>query len=345
MTGALHRKVPTGPGATLSRSVRAEAVLGALILLVAGLLTSLPPARGTYEQVLSAQPLVMTAPAADVRVSLTMAPPRPGRHTFTVRLTGPNGEDVRDARVLLTFSYLDDLLGSNTVVAEPQSSGGYATTGSPVGVEGSWQTEVIVQRPGMDDVRTAFRFRLDLTGAQEETSRAGPALPAIGPTGLGGLGLVVVSVLLLIYVRRSIGLRSLEGAGLGLASLVVAGLGVFVVVRSLPAGPVAAGDPRALRNPILPTQESVAIGERVYRSYGCDTCHGAQGRGDGPAAAGLRPRPADFRVHMAAGHTDGELFNWIGNGVEGTAMPVYRDQLSVEQRWHVINFLKTFAPQ
>ena len=47
---------------------------------------------------------------------------------------------------------------------------------------------------------------------------------------------------------------------------------------------------------------------------------------------------------MAAGHTDGELFNWVSNGVEGTAMPAYADRLSEEDRWHVINFIKTFAP-
>jgi hypothetical protein len=58
----------------------------------------------------------------------------------------------------------------------------------------------------------------------------------------------------------------------------------------------------------------------------------------------MNPRPADFRVHMAAGHTDGELFYWVSEGLRGTAMPAFRDLLSEEERWHVINFIRTFAP-
>jgi mono/diheme cytochrome c family protein len=82
----------------------------------------------------------------------------------------------------------------------------------------------------------------------------------------------------------------------------------------------------------------------VYEAN-CVVCHGETGRGDGPAAAGLRPQPADFRVHLAAGHTDGQLFDWITNGVAGTSMPAFRDQLTEEERWHVLNFIRlTFGP-
>jgi len=34
-------------------------------------------------------------------------------------------------------------------------------------------------------------------------------------------------------------------------------------------------------------------GASLYRTY-CSTCHGETGRGDGPAAVSLDPRPADF---------------------------------------------------
>ena len=47
---------------------------------------------------------------------------------------------------------------------------------------------------------------------------------------------------------------------------------------------------------------------------------------------------------MAAGHTDADLFYWLSEGVAGTAMPAFKDRLSVDERWHVINYLKTFAP-
>jgi copper transport protein len=99
----------------------------------------------------------------------------------------------------------------------------------------------------------------------------------------------------------------------------------------------------AATNPFPPTAESLQIGETVYRAR-CQVCHGVEGRGDGPAAATMVPRPADFRIHMAAGHTDGQLFYWVTNGVAGTAMPAFREVLTPEERWHVITFIRTFAP-
>ena len=49
----------------------------------------------------------------------------------------------------------------------------------------------------------------------------------------------------------------------------------------------AALDDRPARAP------SLAAGGRVYAAR-CAQCHGASGRGDGPAGAGLTPRPADL---------------------------------------------------
>jgi mono/diheme cytochrome c family protein len=87
---------------------------------------------------------------------------------------------------------------------------------------------------------------------------------------------------------------------------------------------------------------SLAAGERIYRTR-CQVCHGVTGAGDGPAAAALNPPPADLRVHMAAGHTDGQLFDWLSNGFKGTAMPGFKDVLSEDDRWNTINFIRTFA--
>jgi len=38
---------------------------------------------------------------------------------------------------------------------------------------------------------------------------------------------------------------------------------------------------------------ALAGGDAAYATY-CATCHGAAGAGDGPVAAGLNPKPADF---------------------------------------------------
>jgi len=39
--------------------------------------------------------------------------------------------------------------------------------------------------------------------------------------------------------------------------------------------------------------DELAVGQSLYAAK-CHICHGANGRGDGPAAAALNPKPADF---------------------------------------------------
>lgn len=45
--------------------------------------------------------------------------------------------------------------------------------------------------------------------------------------------------------------------------------------------------------PVTASAGDASAGEARYRQM-CASCHGPAGKGDGPAAAALRPRPADF---------------------------------------------------
>jgi mono/diheme cytochrome c family protein len=42
-------------------------------------------------------------------------------------------------------------------------------------------------------------------------------------------------------------------------------------------------------------------------------------------------------------HTDGQLLEWITNGFPNSAMPAFGDSYSEEDRWHVINHIRTLA--
>ncbi len=79
----------------------------------------------------------------------------------------------------------------------------------------------------------------------------------------------------------------------------------------------------------------------LYQSQ-CATCHGLHGHGDGPLAAGLQPRPADFhdRERQSQRSLYG-LFGTISLGVEGTAMPAFT-QLSEDQRWALAFYVGSF---
>jgi putative copper export protein/mono/diheme cytochrome c family protein/peroxiredoxin len=87
---------------------------------------------------------------------------------------------------------------------------------------------------------------------------------------------------------------------------------------------------------------SVANGLQLYSEH-CAVCHGTEGYGDGPAAAGLRPRPADLTAKHTADHTAGDIFWWLTYGMKGTAMPGFQDRLSEEERWDLINVVRSLS--
>jgi mono/diheme cytochrome c family protein len=91
------------------------------------------------------------------------------------------------------------------------------------------------------------------------------------------------------------------------------------------------------KNPVPADSASLERGKKIFATN-CAVCHGSTGRGDGPAAAGLTPKPADLR-EMAAEHPDGNLAWKIANG--RGPMPAWKGTLNERQIWDVVNYLKS----
>ena len=87
---------------------------------------------------------------------------------------------------------------------------------------------------------------------------------------------------------------------------------------------------------------SIVRGDAVYADN-CALCHGTNGRGDGPAAAGLPTRPADLTEPHLFAHSPGDLFWWVSHGMDEGVMPGFADVLNPNQRWDVINFIRARA--
>jgi copper transport protein len=313
-------------------------------LIAAGLLTSIAPAWQTYAQLLATRPMQVVAGADDLDLTLSVSPGHPGPNTYALAVRDRSGQPVSDAqRAVLRLTFLDQDLGEVEVPLEARGDGLYQAQGGQLGLAGRWQAVLIVRRAGREDARTAVRFDVTPSGA----SSARQPVPLAGlpqpdaRTGLAALAALAGLGLGWFAWRRADGeaRRALPGL---VASAMVVLVGLYMGARSLSGAPtLSTAD---LRNPIVPDQASLARGKQIYDAD-CAVCHGVDGRGDGPAAATLRPPPADLRVHMAAGHTDAQLFNWVTNGVPGTAMPAWKDRLSEEDRWHAINYIRSFAPQ
>ena len=88
---------------------------------------------------------------------------------------------------------------------------------------------------------------------------------------------------------------------------------------------------------------SIVAGSKLFPTH-CAVCHGAEGRGDGPAARSLPEPPADLTAAHLWMHSDGELFWWLSHGIptpEGQpAMPGFAGELSPEARWALIDYIR-----
>ena len=126
-----------------------------------------------------------------------------------------------------------------------------------------------------------------------------------------------------------------------LAGLAAVALGLgYTVAPNIPTPPVPL-TARFATNPVADSPTEVAGGRATYQAK-CAICHGQRGRGDGPAALTMNPRPVDLTVHVPQ-HAQGEIFYWISEGVAGTQMPAWKDQLSETERWQVVRFLQALA--
>ena len=97
-----------------------------------------------------------------------------------------------------------------------------------------------------------------------------------------------------------------------------------------------------LRNPIARSAESIARGRQLFANN-CAVCHGAQGRGDGAAAAALPQRPEDLsKIAPPPVFPDGVVAYRIANGVK--MMPAFRSTLNESEIWDLLNFIRSLAP-
>ncbi|MBI3394210.1 MAG: class I SAM-dependent methyltransferase [Spirochaetia bacterium] len=70
-------------------------------------------------------------------------------------------------------------------------------------------------------------------------------------------------------------------------------------------------------------REAIAQGRQLFVLYGCVSCHGEGGRGDGPLSRKLNPKPRDLRRPSTykQGASEQDIAKTIASGIPGTAMP------------------------
>jgi len=95
-----------------------------------------------------------------------------------------------------------------------------------------------------------------------------------------------------------------------------------------------------IKNPLTGNTSVLAEAKTLYTAN-CVPCHGDKGRGDGIAAAGLNPKPADHSSAAVQSESDGALFWKLSEG--RAPMPGYKKIFNDQQRWELINYIRTLA--
>jgi mono/diheme cytochrome c family protein len=132
------------------------------------------------------------------------------------------------------------------------------------------------------------------------------------------------------------------GLVLGFATALTVSIGLSAekdpLAPRVPADQLA--EAKKWKNPMPATPDNIAKGKELFNGKAtCFTCHGNEGRGDGPAGAALDPSPRNFHNPKLKAKTDGE-FNWvIHNGSPGTGMISYAPGIiSSEEAALIITF-------
>jgi mono/diheme cytochrome c family protein len=126
--------------------------------------------------------------------------------------------------------------------------------------------------------------------------------------------------------------------------IVAVALCLLTVIRAedsaAPAKWVAPAAQTQKANPVAANAASIDAGRKTYMQR-CAKCHGEKGEGDGPDAKELNLHPAKFTASSVHEESDGALYWKITVGKKG--MPDFGKRLSPNDRWNVINFVRTLG--
>jgi copper transport protein len=157
----LRRPAASSSSRLFARTVPAEVLAGALVLLMAGAMTAVAPSLAALQardQMRAS--LVGEATINQVHLALWVAPSRPGHNEFAVDVQDNRpGVSAVPAEVLLRLTRAgEDDMGTLQVATQTSDGVRYAARGSYLSMEGDWEVEIILRRAGFDDVRLSLEL-------------------------------------------------------------------------------------------------------------------------------------------------------------------------------------------
>ena len=337
-TVAKHIKNDTAEARPLGRNIVVELGVAFAVLLATAGLASIEPARQYAERTgIGVEDYVSYADSiAGANIDVALDPGSTGSNKLAVAITDSQGNPFQHAdEVRARVKYLDDDFGEYFVPMENPSPGRWKLDDIIIGVTGAYQLDVTVVRSDAFDSHVSTRFSAKSSTFASDLIRpsAQTAMLAFGVLiAVAGIAYLIIAT----FSRQSARTRFAIHHGVGGLITVI---GVLLTLNTLTIG---IGLPTAGKgNPFPLNQESVDAGLATYTAS-CSTCHGETGRGDGPAGLALNPPPADLAIHVPL-HTDDELYSFIADGIEGTLMVAQLGNLTSDEIWHLVNYIRTMS--
>jgi len=309
-----------------TRTLRLEAILAAFVLFGAAVLSATPVPVPTFAQEEVEAPTAVLQ-AGDLTVVMSVLPGGPGVNTFDTTVTR-NGQRVDGLELnMVSVHPADDQRGS-THRLEPVEAGLYVTAAADIDDTGRWWTLLDISENGDDPQRLAFEWQITDEAAVIESIDPRPAniLALLGV-------LLAVGYAMYPFMRRGYNTLELDAGSVSVAASAAIATGI-----ALAAGYILLQDtrdvyddalapPPQVVNAVLPTQASLNRGETLYTT----------------ACATWDEHPADLAAlqERLSRSRDEDIYRAIREGWRD--LPACNDDLSVYERWDIVNYFRTFA--
>jgi copper transport protein len=303
---------------TFSRTLRIEAVLVMPVLLAAALLSATPvpiPVSSTQP----AEAPVETQTVGDWTVTMTLTPGGPGVNTYDILV---ESDDARLAAPEVGLQIVNPVLDRRNAwqEAEPVDGGLYVSAGDEIDQTGTWWALVDVTAADGTVTRAAFDWNISDEAVVNPTRTPG-VVNLLALAGLiGAVSWVVYPFAYRFFRRLDLSPASVTiAAGFSIATILFVVVGVFMIQNAQAQYDATLNPPPQVVNTVLPDEASLGRGQALYetRCVGWD---------DVTALVDRRTR-------------DEAIFAAVADGWR--TLPACDGVLSDEQRWDVVNFLRT----